>query len=174
MKIIRYLLLIVACAILQAGIFPYLKVYGAGPDLLLVMGGISHFLFVWPVSLFLSIFAGVLKDVLSLSGFGLHTGLFVAWSFCVRYLNRHIAIETDRLRVGVMAIILVLNAVITGSISVLRGTAIPWPRFLSMIAVQTLYSLLLLPNVIRFSRMSLTLSWKIRLPMFSFRKNNES
>lgn len=146
-----FFLLIIIFALLQATLLNYINIFNIKPDLLLVSVVISSLYFdpVWALSL--SIFAGILKDILSANTLGMNTVLFCLWSFSIIKLSRGITFDSNYIRLVLIFIITILNSIIIRLVSLFLDNFIPWGIFLRITLVESLYTALILPLVFKFT-----------------------
>jgi rod shape-determining protein MreD len=146
------LFIIIILAILQVTIFNYFRVFSVKPDLLLIIVVLAALSFQFWGVLFLSISAGVLKDIFSINAFGINTLLFSLWGFLTIKLSREVSIENNLIRAVLVFIIVILNDIAARLINLTLGNFIPMGTFLRVTFLESLYTALVSLLVFRFMR----------------------
>ncbi len=144
-----FLFIIITCVLLQITILDYIKILNVKPDLLMVsVVFVSIFLGVRQ-ALFFSIFAGILKDALSINAFGINTLLFPLSSFLIINLSKKVSLDNNLIRMASVFIIMLINDVITRLIFLFLGNFISWGIFLRTAFMESLYTAFILPLVFK-------------------------
>jgi len=156
-----FLLVIVIFSIFEITILDYFKVFGVKPDLFLICVVMVSIIFVFELrwALFLSIFAGVLKDTFSLNVFGINTLLFPLWSLLIIKLSKNILIENNFIYAALVFIIVIFHDIVTRLINLTLGNFIPLIIFLRITLIESLYTALIFPLV-----------FKLNQPMLNYKK----
>jgi len=149
-KRLFFALIILMTAILQITLVDSFKIFSVKPDLILLMAVIASFYFEFKETVTLSIFAGVLKDILGVGFFGINTLLFPLWSFLINKLNRQISIDNNILRIIIIFVITWFHNAISGSLLVYTGSIIPLGIFLRIVFLESIYTAIALPWVLKF------------------------
>lgn len=89
-----FIAVLLALAIFQVTLLDTLKVFGAGPDLLLAAGVFAALSFELPAALALNVIAGFLKDSTGILPVGINAPLFALWAFLSAKLSRKITLDT--------------------------------------------------------------------------------
>jgi rod shape-determining protein MreD len=148
-----FLGLIIVSGLIQATILYAIDIFGVKPDLLLI--GVvcaSIFLRVYKWVIPLSIFAGILKDVLSMNPFGVNTLLFSLTSVLVIKLSKKISLDNNFIKMALMFLIVFINDIIARLIFIFLGSFISWGIFLRTTIMGSLYTALVLPLVLKVSK----------------------
>jgi|GEM_PF-446282 len=140
MKNLVYALYIIIAGILQLGLPGYLRVFGVQPDLLLALVVMVSLRSPAGWAVGLSLFAGILKDIFSVSGFGINTLLFPLWSIAILNLNRKINVEHDYLRLALGYIIAFLQNMFCGFALSYSGRFVPLGVFTRILLLSSLYT----------------------------------
>jgi rod shape-determining protein MreD len=149
MKIKLFLILIVLFALAQATLMGYLKVFGVMPDILLAVVFIAATSFSQKQALFLSVCAGMIKDILSVYPVGINTFIFPLWCFIIILLSRRISLE-QRLFSGLsVGVITFCNGIITHFIFFFDGNGISLLVLLRIAVIESLYTAMILPAVLK-------------------------
>jgi len=145
------LFIILAAALIQATLLDHFKIFGAKPDLLLIilvtLTGI--FLFEWRWLITLAFISGIFKDIFSANVFGVNTLLFCCWTILIVRISKRISIDDNLRRAVLIFVIALLQGIATGIIAVLWGTPIAWGIFLRVTFIGAFYTLLIAPLVFR-------------------------
>lgn len=144
-----FLVIIVILSIFQVTILDYFKIFDARADLFLVSIMVVSLNFGLKWALSLSIFAGILKDALSINTFGINTLLFPLWSFLIIKLSKKISLDNNFIVLAVLCIIVILNDIITRLIFSFFGHFVPMGIFLRITFLESLYTTLVLFLVLR-------------------------
>ncbi|KPK97985.1 MAG: hypothetical protein AMJ95_06285 [Omnitrophica WOR_2 bacterium SM23_72] len=147
MKRLLFIGIILLLGVLQVTLIESFKIFNIKPDLLLMIAVIASFVFDFKEALVLSVFAGVLKDILGTDVFGMHTLLFPLWTFLIERLNRQFPIDHDLIRLTIIFIITFLHHMLRGLILVWLGQQIRSGIFLRILLVESLYTTLVFPWV---------------------------
>jgi len=139
MKKSRFGVILLACAVLQAAILPYLKFFTVFPDLLLICCIFAALTFRLKWALFFCLLAGIFKDTFATAGFSLNTFLFPAWAYLVNRLSRKIEIEGELMRLLLVFFVALAQGIISGIILIYIGEGI---RFAILVRIFLLSALL--------------------------------
>ena len=152
MKHFIFIAVIIIFGLLQTTILNCINIFNVKPDLLLISVIIASLNFqpVWAISL--SIFAGILKDIFSGNAFGMHTLLFFVWSFLIIKLSRKISFDSDYIKLALLSIVVILNNIITRLIFLFLGNFISLGLFLRITFIESLYTALIFPLVLKFAK----------------------
>lgn len=142
MKKIYFAGIIVVLAVLQVTVIDSFKIFNVKPDFLLMAAVIASFIFDFKEALVLSVFAGVLKDILGTGVFGMHTLLFPLWSFLIERVNRQVPIDDELARPILIFVITFLHHTLCGLMLVWLGRQIRSGIFLRIIFVEPIYTTL--------------------------------
>jgi rod shape-determining protein MreD len=144
-----FLFIIVIFALLQTSILDCIDIFNVKPDLLLIAVIYASLSFEFKYALSLSIFAGVLKDVLAVNTFGINTLLFPLVSLLLIKLSREISLDNNFIYMVSTFIITLLGDIITRIIFLFLGNYILWGIFLRTAILESLYTALVLPLVFK-------------------------
>ena len=147
-----FLLIVLISGILQVTILDSFKIFNIKPDLLLISVVLCSLLFRPRWAFIFSIFAGIFKDAFSANVFCMNTILFMLWCFIILKLTRQIDIDNNLMRIGLVFIIAIIHNIITGLIFIYSGNFIPLGIFLRSVSLDSLYTAVVLPLVIRIIR----------------------
>ncbi len=128
------------CAILQATLLNYFRLWGTKPDILLLACVVASLSFSLEKSLCIAVLAGFLKDILSLNHYGISTLLFPVIVFLVFKLSRKISADDSNFGAMLVFFAVILNGVISKIFLEFFGTFIPVGVFLRVIIIEALYS----------------------------------
>jgi rod shape-determining protein MreD len=141
-----FLLALIMLAIFQVTLLDGFKVFYIKPDFLFISVVLAALFFDLKWAVIFGASAGALKDIFSLSAFGLNTVLFAAWTYLVAKLSRKISIENDLLRAVLIFVITFSNAVVTRSIFFFLGEInMPLGIFLRVGLLESLYAAIISP-----------------------------
>ena len=148
------LLAIVIFGILEVTILDYFKILGVKPDLFLIYVVMVSLIYTFELqwALFLSVFSGMLKDILATSAFGINTLLFPLWSLLIIKLSRNILIENNFIYAALVLIISIFNNIIIRLINLNLGNFIPLVVFLRITFLESFYTALILPLVFKLNQ----------------------
>jgi rod shape-determining protein MreD len=143
-----FFFLILILGILELTFLNYFKIFNIKPDLFLICAVLAS-LFLEPrPAVALSLSAGLLKDSLSSSLFGINVVLFTLWSFLILKLNRKIRLDNNFLRLGLVFIVALLHNIFSGITLLYLGRSIPLGIFLRIALVGSIYTALAMPPVL--------------------------
>jgi rod shape-determining protein MreD len=143
-----FFIIIVALGLLQVTILNYFKIFGAGPDLLLISVVLASLNFEFKWAFVLSVFPGIFKDVFAANTFGINTLLFPLWSILIVRLNKEIALDYNPICMVLTFMVSIFHNTITGLILAYSGSFIPVGVFLRIVFLQSTYTALVLPLVL--------------------------
>jgi rod shape-determining protein MreD len=142
-------LFLVAFALLQGTLLDLFKIFNVKPDLLLISSVIASLYFPFGLALAISLFSGMLKDALGTSAFGVNTLLFPLWTLLIFKLNNQIPLDFFPIRLFLMFVVSLFQAVASGLILISMGSFIPAGIFSRIVFVQAVYSALLFPALLK-------------------------
>lgn len=148
-----FLFIIITCALLQITILNYIKILNVKPDLLMVSVVFASIFLGVRQALISSIFAGILKDTLSINALGINTLLFPLASFFIISLSKKISLDNNLIRMASIFIIMLINDVITRLIFLFLGNFISWGIFLRTAFMESLYTAFILPLVFKIIKL---------------------
>ena len=152
MKVTVLLIIALILGIFQLTFLEYFMIFGIKPDLLLVTVVIAGlFLETRPAVIF-GIFAGIFKDIFSLSPFGLNVLLFSVWGVLVAKISRKISREDNIASALLVFIIALLQNITTGLVVIYSGSFVPVGIFLRIVLLGSLYAALTLPVILKFAK----------------------
>jgi cell shape-determining protein MreD len=123
----------------------YFKVFTVKPDLILISMVVVNLLLDWRWAFALSVFAGMLKDILCVSAFGTNTLIFALWSFLIIKLSRKISLENICLRAALMFVVVFASGIAA-------RPPVPAGILLRIVFLEAVYAAILLPLVCRAVR----------------------
>ena len=103
-------------------------------------------------ALFLSVFAGIIKDILSVNTFGFNSLLFFFWSFSIIKLSRSITFDTNYIRLALIFVIAVFNNIIARLASIFLGNFISWGISLRIAVIGPLYTAFIFPLALKLAK----------------------
>lgn len=142
-------IIIIACLI-QATLLDYFSVFGVKPDLLLacMVMAVLSFEFKW--AFFFGVSAGLLKDAMGLSAFGINTFLFSLWAYLIINLSRKIVIENYFLPSLLIFIITFVNDItVRAMFFSFSGLNVPAGIFFRITFLESAYTALVFPLLFR-------------------------
>jgi rod shape-determining protein MreD len=142
MKKILFFLLIVILGILQLAVLDCFKVFNLKPDLLLIAAVIAGLSLNLRWALASGIFAGLLKDIFGVSGFGLNALLFCLWVLLIARLAREVSLDNIFMRMALVLVISLIHNTASGIIFTYAGNFIPLGIFLRIVCLGSLYTAL--------------------------------
>ena len=144
-----FLCIIITCALLQITILDYIKILNVKPDLVFISVVTASIFLELRSAILLSIFAGILKDILSVNTVGINTLLFPLTSFIIIKLSRKISLDNNLICMVSAFIIMLLNDIIARAVFLFLGDFISWGIFLRTAFVESLYTASVLPLVFK-------------------------
>ncbi len=155
MRNLIFITTIIIFALLQTTILNYVSIFNVKPDLLLISVLIASLFFKPAWALSLSIFAGILKDILSVNAFGFYSIIFFLWSLLIIKLSRKISFDSNYVRLILVFIIAILNNIILRLIFIFLGNFISLGLFLRITFIESLYTALIFFLVLKFAHVLL-------------------
>jgi len=144
-----FLFIILIFALLQTTVLDYVKIFGVKPDLFLISVVLAGIYCEIRWALFISLFSGILKDILGINTFGINTLLLPLLCFLVLQLNKKLSIENYFLCSIVTFISTLFYAALTRLISQYLNNFIPYSVFLRISFLEALYTSLIFPLIFR-------------------------
>lgn len=151
MKKLLFASIIILASILQVTLIDSFKVFNVKPDLILLSAVIASLIFEFRWSVFLCVFAGMLKDVFATGVIGINTLLFPLWCVLIARLNKEINIDDDLFRIIIAFVITFLHNTMTGLILLYLGETFPLGIFLRIVCVESIYTTLALLLIFKTS-----------------------
>lgn len=135
-----FLLVVFVSGLLQATTLSFFGIFGIKPDLLMiaVVAGAVFFNSRW--ALFLSLFAGFLKDIFAAEAFGINVLLYPAWSCLILRVSRKITIDDNFVLMAAVFIAVFFNSIVMRFINLYLGRAVSLGIFLRITFMESLYS----------------------------------
>ena len=149
MKRLLFAGVILVLGLLQVTLVDSFKIFNVKPDLLLMIALLTSFVFDFKEALVLSVFAGLLKDVLGPGIFGMNALLFALWTFLIERVDRQVPIDHDAIRVILVFTITLLHHTLRGLFSLWAGRQIRPGIFLRIIFLEAIYTTLIFPWVFK-------------------------
>jgi rod shape-determining protein MreD len=139
---------LILLGLVQATLLDNFRIFGVKPDFLLIAIVIASTFFEWKKIVILAIFAGMLKDSLSINMFGMNTLLFPLWSYVTRVLSGKINLDNNIAYAVLILVIGILSGIIK-FIFVFLGSAffIPPGVFLRITFLESVYSAIATPLI---------------------------
>jgi rod shape-determining protein MreD len=144
-----FFLIILACCLLQATLLNSFRFFWVKPDLLLVCVVIASLSFDLKWALTYSVFAGFFKDIFGPHMFGINILLFPLWAVLIKRLARDISFDNLLLKVILMCVVTFTHNIANGLIIVYLGNYIPLGIFTRIVVIESLYTALCLPLVLK-------------------------
>lgn len=163
-KITSAFLLIFTVYLIQvSAISEYLRVFNTKPDLLIASVAIFSFIFDLRKSIILALFAGLLKDTSITFPFALYSILFVIWILVIKYISNKLVIRKRLIRLGILALVILLNNLATEIALSLKDAALPAGLFLRTTILESIYTLIVAILLFRLISASRTFNSEVRL-----------
>jgi rod shape-determining protein MreD len=153
----NFILVILFFAFLQVCVLHYFRIFSAKPDLFLICAMAASIYFEVESALILSLLCGILKDVFSVTSFGLNTFLLPVFSFLVIKLSRRISLADTPVICAVVFLTAFSYAITYRLILGYLGATIPFWTFLRISFCESLYTASVLPLTFRLIRKTLYL-----------------
>ncbi len=143
-----FFLMIVGYALLEVAVLPFVQVFGAKPDLMLLCVFWVALEFPLYQALLISIYAAFVKDIFSASSWGLHMILFPLWVWVIKELSRKVTLENKTLRFVVLCMIILLHNILGCVLAAITGRGLASiGTIIRMTFSATFYSLLVFPLI---------------------------
>ena len=161
---------IVVLAITQVTFLSFFKIFGVGPDLLLIAVVMACMRFERRWALIAGLACGLLKDALATHSFGIYALLYCLWSWLILQLSRKITIDY-KLMPQILIVLMVLgNSIALRALSLAaQNTMLPFGIFVRTCLLESLYTAAISPLLFRL--IEPVLSIQFRLPsVLSFKR----
>lgn len=139
----KYLIILAGIAgigLLQFTVLGHLQVFSIKPDLLLIaMILVSLYLRKWQ-GITLGVFCGALKDIFSISAFGINAVLFLFWSLLLGKVSRKISIDHNLVFAATVTIVTALNSMLVRLVFFYLGRPVSLGIFLRIFFLESLYT----------------------------------
>ncbi|MCM8795507.1 MAG: hypothetical protein NC928_02295 [Candidatus Omnitrophica bacterium] len=139
--------------LLEATVLEALRVFGVKPQITLAIVVIINLIFDSKRAFFLSIFAGLLKDIFAVNSFGINLSLYALFSFLIGRLTKKISFEHRLSILGLIFSVVVINAIFLRFIFYLSGCVVYLGIFLRIMALEGIYTLACLSVLFRFFKL---------------------
>ncbi|MBN1913454.1 MAG: rod shape-determining protein MreD [Candidatus Omnitrophica bacterium] len=126
--------------LMQATVMHYFRFFGTKPDFFIISVVIASLFYEPRRSLLLVIFAGLLKDSLSVSYFGMHTVLFIILSVLIIRLSKIITVDNDIVRSVLVLLSALLNNIMARVVFLFSGRVLTWQISLKVIILEAFYT----------------------------------
>lgn len=143
MRVFRFMLIILLCGVAQLTVLNSFRIFNLKPDLLLLSAILASLLFRPRGAIFLSAFAGMLKDIFGTNPFGMNISLFCLWSVLIIFLSREIPLEDEYIRLGLVLIVAFIHNIAEGAVLAYSGNFIPAGIFLRIVFIGSVYTAVL-------------------------------
>jgi hypothetical protein len=137
-------------ALLQLGLVPYLDIFGARPDLLLVGSVAAFFIMPWPQPLFFALAAGLVKDICGLEPWARNIFLFGLWAVALRQLARRVVIEEEIIRLAAAGAVFLLDGILSGVLLFYAGKPVSSGIFLRTAILSCAYGLFIFKYTFKY------------------------
>jgi len=145
----NFVFLILFLALLQVTFLQYFRIFGIKPDLFLICVVISSLYFEVVYALAMSLLCGILKDTFSIGIFGINTFFFPILSFLVMKLSRKVDLDNTPVLCAAAFLVTFFYGIISRIAFSYMGMVIPFWAFLRISLLESLYTALIFPLVIR-------------------------
>jgi rod shape-determining protein MreD len=145
-----FLLIILFCFFGQAGFPELLRVFGVSADLLFICVVASSLFFGRKTAVLFGLLCGILKDLLDIQIFGIHTLLFTLISLLLAELSRRLSVENNYLAAVIVFLAGLIYAVLARLVFNYIDNVIPLGIFLRIAVLQAIYSAFLFSLFFRF------------------------
>ncbi len=145
----NFICVILLVALLQITFLHYFRVFGAKPDLFLICVVIASLYFEVEYALLLSLLCGILKDIFSAVPFGVNTFFLPVFSFLTMKLSRKTALDNTLVLCAAVFLITFSYDIVNRLVLGLSGFVIPVWMFLRISLVESFYTALIFPLVLR-------------------------
>jgi rod shape-determining protein MreD len=144
-----FLIFILVFAFFQATFLDYLKLFGVKPDLFFISVVIAAIYFRPRSALLISLFAGMIKDTLGISAFGINTLLMPVLSFLIIRLSKEITLDN----LGAASILTFIAVLIFSFFfrlaSFYSNNPLPFLAFLRISFFEALYTAAIYPLIFK-------------------------
>lgn len=145
-----FFILIFILTLFELTLLDSFKIFNVKPDLILIVVIIISLYLDLKGVLILTLFAGILKDIIGLNSFGIYTLLFPLYGLAIIKLSRKISLDNNSLRCALIFISVIINDIISRLIFISLGKSVaPVGIFLRITFLETIYTTALLPLVIK-------------------------
>lgn len=139
-RYLYFFLAILASGFVQVSLLDYFRVFGIKPDLCLIMAVVAALSFRPKWAFAFGIFAGFLKDIFALGGFGINAIAFSLWVFLIIELNRRLPLDYELIQLGVISIVSLLNNVLSAIFAIYSGKVIPPGIYFGIVLLASAYT----------------------------------
>jgi len=147
-----FFLVIIILALFQATILDFFKLWNVKPDLLLVCAVFSGIFFELKYALFFGLWAGFLKDALTLNTFALNIFYFPALAFFTNRLIKKIPIETAPIRMALIFVSVALVSLLNKFFQSFGENYITLGIYLRVTLLESLYTALVSSLIFKIIR----------------------
>ena len=142
--------IILFCAFLQTGFTGFFRIFGASADLLLICLVAASFFFKQKTAVFFGFLCGILKDLLDIQVFGIHTLLFTVVSVLLAKLSRKLSVENSYLAAVIVFLSSILYGILARFVFSYIDNIIPLGVFWRISILQALYTACVFYFIFRF------------------------
>lgn len=135
-----FLSCIIFSVLLRATILNHIRLFGVGPDFLMVCVVLASVFWEQKWALFFSLTAGILKDIYSGNPLGMNMVLFSIWSYIIFRLSKKVSIDDKFVLMIFAPLAVFLNCVLIRLIGLAAGKSVSFGIFFRITFIETLYS----------------------------------
>ncbi len=143
MRKFKFVLVILLAVILQMTIINIFNFFGIRPDFFIVLCFIASIIFKQKTAISFSIFIGVLKDILTVSNFGIHTFLFPLVCLSLRQIKKNISLDNDYIAGFFLLIYILVCDIVINFITRSYSPHISIPVFIRVFLLEAIYSVVI-------------------------------
>lgn len=151
MKNWYFVFFVLILALLQLTFLDVFKFLGVKPDLIFISVLIASMVLERRWAIAIAILAGMLKDIFSVSTFGLNTILFPMWSVILAQVSRRIFIDNNLIDMGLVFIFAAVNNIIISLALSFAGEGFSFGIYMRIIFLESIYTALVFPSVLKLS-----------------------
>jgi len=149
LKILIFSAVIIFFCFFQSTILNSIKVFGVKPDLLMICVIVGSVFWGWQPALFFSLLAGLGKDIFGMEALGVNLLLFPLWAYLVYSLSKKVTLDYDLVLVVLVFVAVFLNDILIRFIFLFFKKFISLGIFLRITFIESLYTALALPLVLK-------------------------
>lgn len=142
-KQIYALLVLFIIALLESTLLNHFRIFDVKPDIILaaLVIFVPFFSLTW--SVVFAVLGGMFRDIFSILPFGFNVVICVVWIILAKRISRQLSIESNFIRSAILGLIILLNNLTLQSILFVLAKPIAMGRFLTIIFIESITTLLL-------------------------------
>ena len=118
------------------------QMFWVKPDLIILSVVIASIYLDFGWAIFISIFAGITKDILGLNYFGMNILILPFYCYAIREISRKISLDNDFINMGILGVVIIVNSLLLRLFFIVNNVSIELGIFLRTFVFEFLFTVL--------------------------------